>query len=142
MGQVLSTVAFHFGGLLVTAHLPEDAGAEEDSDDFVGLIRYVEGSVVSVFLRKREEGVKVSIRSRGGVSAQNIALKLGGGGHVPAAGATLKGLDLDQAYERVLGPSGRSSRGRGTSRGVPEERGMGEEEGATSSPGSTRRRWR
>ena len=40
--------------------------------------------------------------SRGGVSAQNIALKLGGGGHVPAAGATLKGLDLDQAYERVL----------------------------------------
>ena len=102
MGKVLSTVAFHFGGLLVTAHLPEDAGAEEDSDDFVGLIRYVEGSVVSVFLRKREEGVKVSIRSRGGVSAQNIALKLGGGGHVPAAGATLKGLDLDQAYERVL----------------------------------------
>jgi bifunctional oligoribonuclease and PAP phosphatase NrnA len=67
MGQVLSTVAFHFGGLVVTAHLPEDAQrTEEDSDDFVGLIRYVEGSVVSVFLRRREEGVKVSIRSRGG----------------------------------------------------------------------------
>jgi len=50
MGQVLSTVAFHFGGLVVTAHLPEDAQpTEEDSDDFVGLIRYVEGSVVSVF---------------------------------------------------------------------------------------------
>jgi phosphoesterase RecJ-like protein len=103
MGQVLSTVAFHFGGLVVTAHLPEDAQrTEEDSDDFVGLIRYVEGSVVSVFLRKREEGVKVSIRSRGGVSAQNIALRLGGGGHVPAAGATLKDVDLDRAYEMVL----------------------------------------
>jgi len=103
MGQVLSTVAFHFGGLLVTAHLPEEAvKGEEDSDDFVGLIRYVEGSVVSVFLRRREEGVKVSIRSRGGVSAQNIALRLGGGGHVPAAGATLKGVDLDRAYEMVL----------------------------------------
>jgi Exopolyphosphatase-related proteins len=103
MGQVLSTVAFHFGGLVVTAHLPEDAQrTEEDSDDFVGLIRYVEGSVVSVFLRRREEGVKVSIRSRGGVSAQNIALRLGGGGHVPAAGATLKDVDLDRAYEMVL----------------------------------------
>ncbi len=103
MGQVLSTVAFHFGGMVVTAHLPEDAQpTEEDSDDFVGLIRYVEGSVVSVFLRRREEGVKVSIRSRGGVSAQNIALRLGGGGHVPAAGATLKDVDLDRAYEMVL----------------------------------------
>jgi phosphoesterase RecJ-like protein len=62
----------------------------------------VEGSVVSVFLRRREEGVKVSIRSRGGVSAQNIALRLGGGGHVPAAGATLKDVDLDRAYGMVL----------------------------------------
>jgi len=136
MGKVLSTVAFHFGGLLVTAHLPAAASPsgehraasplgehreaqavasrreqqvasrreqqEEDSDDFVGLIRYAEGSVVAAFLRQREEGVKVSIRSRAGVSAQNIAIKLGGGGHVPAAGATLKGLDLEAAYERLL----------------------------------------
>jgi phosphoesterase RecJ-like protein len=102
MGQVLSTVAFHFGGLLVTAHLPEEAAPEEDSDGFVGLIRYAEGSVVAAFLRRREEGVKVSLRSRGGVSAQNIALRLGGGGHVPAAGATLKDVDLDRAYELLL----------------------------------------
>ncbi|WP_117238169.1 DHH family phosphoesterase [Thermus sediminis] len=102
LGQVLSTLALHFGGLLVTAHLPEEAAPEEDSDGFVGLIRYVEGSVVSAFLRRREEGVKVSLRSRGGVSAQNIALRLGGGGHVPAAGATLQGVDLDRAYEMVL----------------------------------------
>jgi len=102
MGQVLSTVAFHFGGLLVTAHLPEEAAPEEDSDGFVGLIRYAEGSVVAAFLRRREEGVKVSLRSRGGVSAQNIALRLGGGGHVPAAGALLQGVDLDRAYEMVL----------------------------------------
>ena len=102
MGKVLSTVEFHFGGLLVTAHLPAEAQAEEDSDDFVGVIRYAEGSVVAAFLRQREEGVKVSIRSRAGVSAQNIAIKLGGGGHVPAAGATLKGLDLEAAYERLL----------------------------------------
>jgi phosphoesterase RecJ-like protein len=102
MGQVLSTVAFHFGGLLVTAHLPEEAAPEEDSDGFVGLIRYAEGSVVAAFLRRREEGVKVSLRSRGGVSAQNIALRLGGGGHVPAAGALLQGVDLDRAYELLL----------------------------------------
>ncbi|HEU4742089.1 MAG TPA: bifunctional oligoribonuclease/PAP phosphatase NrnA [Meiothermus sp.] len=103
MGKVLSTVEFHFGGLLVTAHMPPGLnGGEEDSDDFVGTIRYAEGSQVAVFLRERGPDTKLSIRSRGGVSAQNIAVKLGGGGHVPAAGATLRGMGLSDAYGRLL----------------------------------------
>ncbi len=101
MGAVLSTVGFHFDGLLVTAHMPSEVTVE-DSDDFVGIIRYAEGSQIAVFLREREEGVKLSIRSRGGVSAQAVAVKLGGGGHVPAAGATLRGVTLDEAYRQVL----------------------------------------
>jgi len=101
MGAVLSTVQFHLGDLLVTAHMPSDV-VVEDSDDFVGLIRYAEGSQIAVFLREREDGVKLNIRSRGGVSAQAVAVKLGGGGHVPAAGATLRGVTLDQAYQKVL----------------------------------------
>ncbi|WP_027881205.1 DHH family phosphoesterase [Meiothermus rufus] len=102
MGAVLSTVEFHFGGLLVTAHMPPGVSVE-DSDDFVGLIRYAEGSQIAVFLREREEGVvKLSIRSRGGLSAQAVAVRLGGGGHVPAAGATLRGVTLAQAYPQVL----------------------------------------
>ncbi len=103
LAQVLQTLTPHFGGLLVTAHLPEGVElAEEDSDAFVGAIRYVEGSVVAVYLRRRAQGVKVSIRSRGGVSAQNIALALGGGGHFAAAGANLEGLGLEGAYPLVL----------------------------------------
>ncbi|GEM87477.1 DHH family phosphoesterase [Meiothermus granaticius] len=101
LGQVMETVRFHFGGLLVTAHLP--AGLEvEDSDDFVGQIRYAEGAQIAVFLRERPEGVKLSIRSRGGVSAQAVAVSLGGGGHVPAAGATLRAMGLEAAYLRLL----------------------------------------
>lgn len=120
LGKVLSTVEFHFGGLLVTAHLPPGANGqnggdalpspsdprgvagEEDSDDFVGTIRYAEGSLVAVFLRQRGPDTKLSIRSRGRVSAQNIAVKLGGGGHVPAAGATLRGVGLSDAYGKLL----------------------------------------
>lgn len=101
MGAVLSTVQFHFNDLLVTAHMPSDVKVE-DSDDFVGNIRYAEGSQIAVFLREREDGVKLNIRSRGGVSAQAVAVKLGGGGHVPAAGATLRGVALEQAYQKVL----------------------------------------
>jgi phosphoesterase RecJ-like protein len=95
-------VGFHFGGLLVTAHMPSEVTVE-DSDDFVGMIRYAEGCQIAVFLREREEGVvKLNIRSRGGVSAQAVAVKLGGGGHVPAAGATLRGVTLEEAYQKVL----------------------------------------
>ncbi|TBH20164.1 DHH family phosphoesterase [Thermus thermamylovorans] len=103
LAAVLATLGFHYGGLLVTAHLPEGLDLpEEDADGFVGVIRYAEGAVVAAYLRRRGEGVKVSLRSRGGVSAQNIALRLGGGGHVPAAGATLEGVDLEEAYRRLL----------------------------------------
>lgn len=103
MGKVLSTVKFHFGNKLVTAHIPTGAdGGEEDSDDFVGIIRYAEGSELAIFFKPRGPDTKLSIRSRGEVSAQAIAVKLGGGGHVPAAGATLRGMRLEQAYERVL----------------------------------------
>ncbi|RIH84766.1 DHH family phosphoesterase [Calidithermus roseus] len=101
LAKVLSTIQFHFGGLVVTAHMPP-GDYEDDSDDYVGQIRYAEGSQLAVFLRQRGEDVKVSLRSRGGVSAQAIAVKLGGGGHVPAAGATLRGMTLEQAYPKVL----------------------------------------
>ena len=101
LGAVMGTVQFHFGGLLVTAHMP--AGMDiEDSDDFVGQIRYAEGAQIAVFLRERENGTKISIRSRGGVSAQAGAVALGGGGHVPAAGATLRGMGLEAAYAQIL----------------------------------------
>jgi phosphoesterase RecJ-like protein len=114
MGRVLSTVRFHFGGKLVTAHMPPGAdGNEEDSDDFVGTIRYAEGSELAIFFKPRGENTKLSIRSRGEVSAQAVAVKLGGGGHVPAAGATLRGMGLEQAYERVLEVVGEELKAKG-----------------------------
>ncbi len=47
------------------------------------------GFDVAVMVKDYGDRVKVSLRSRGGVSAQNVAVQLGGGGHVPAAGATV-----------------------------------------------------
>jgi phosphoesterase RecJ-like protein len=74
--------------------------SDGDSDDFVGLIRYAEGTLVAALLKERDEGVKLSVRSRGGVSAQAICRELGGGGHVAAAGATVAG-DMDEALRQL-----------------------------------------
>jgi phosphoesterase RecJ-like protein len=106
LGRVMRTVEFPFGGLAVMAQLRPEMRAdlpasEDDSSDYVGLIRYAEGSKVALFLREVDDGTKVSARARDDVSAQAICLELGGGGHVAAAGAKLA-LGFDEARVRVL----------------------------------------
>lgn len=105
LGRVMSTVRFELGGQLVTADVTEamrdGLDGDDDSDDFVGLIRYAEGSRVAALLKEREGHVKLSVRARDGVSAQAICVELGGGGHVAAAGAKVEG-DLAAARERLL----------------------------------------
>jgi phosphoesterase RecJ-like protein len=68
------------------------AGAEwDDVESYVNTIRSAQGTELACLFKDYGSQVKVSLRSRGRVSAQNIAVALGGGGHVPAAGATVQG---------------------------------------------------
>lgn len=106
LGAVMGTVRFDLGGRLVTARLTNamrDATSQtdDDSDDFVGIIRYAEGAVVAALFKERDDHIKVSVRTRPGVSAQAICVGLGGGGHVVAAGASLATMDFDEA-ERLF----------------------------------------
>ncbi len=106
LGKVMSTIEFPFDGLVVMAHLTHEMEAEvpksdDDSNDYVGLIRYAEGAKIAIFLKGREDHTKVSIRTRDGVSAQAICHELGGGGHVAAAGAKINET-LDKATPMVL----------------------------------------
>lgn len=107
LGRVMQTVRFALDGQLVmadyTADMRADAeAADDDSDDFVGIIRYAEGVLVAALLKERGPDVKVSVRTRDGVSAQAICVELGGGGHVAAAGATIRGVDMDEARRRLV----------------------------------------
>jgi phosphoesterase RecJ-like protein len=111
LGWVMNTVAFPLAGLVATADVTLDmrdklADSEDDSDDFVGQIRYAEGVQLAILFKERrsQDGskhVKISVRSRGQVSAQAICVALGGGGHVAAAGATIN-APLAQAKTQVL----------------------------------------
>ncbi len=106
LAKVLTTLEFPLGGLVAMAALTQQMSeaqgpSDDDSDDFVGTIRYAEGTQVAVFLKEREDHVKVSVRSRGEASAQAICLKLGGGGHVAAAGAKVF-AGLQETRRKVL----------------------------------------
>lgn len=107
LARVMGTVRYRLDGRAVlidlTLAMRAAAAADgDDADDFVQQVRYAEGTIVAAILKERPEGVKVSVRSRAGASAQRICVALGGGGHVAAAGATLPGVDLAAAEERLL----------------------------------------
>ena len=107
LGAVMDTLELPFGGratlATVTLAMKERfQGANDDSDDYVGVIRYVEGSQVAIMLKEHEDAVKISVRARAPISAQAICIELGGGGHVAAAGAKLVGVTLEDAKRQVL----------------------------------------
>ena len=106
LAAVLATTRFELGGALVTieqsAALRSALAGDDDSDDFVGLVRYAEGTRIAAYLREHDGGVKISLRSRPGVSARSVAQALGGGGHEVAAGARLSGATLTEAHARLV----------------------------------------
>jgi len=112
LGAVMDTLELPFDGRASMAMVTLDMKSrfhegEDDSDDYVGMIRYVDGVEVAALLKQKEDAVKVSVRARAPVSAQAICVELGGGGHVAAAGAKLAGSDLMAARDRVLQAIGR-----------------------------------
>ncbi|MBB6097020.1 phosphoesterase RecJ-like protein [Deinobacterium chartae] len=94
LGSVLRTVEYGMNDLVVSAHVNEamlqEVGAGwEEVESFVSVIRSAEGTELAALFKDFGDHVKLSLRSRGRVSAQNIAVACGGGGHVAAAGATM-----------------------------------------------------
>jgi phosphoesterase RecJ-like protein len=75
------------------------------SEDLEGLVDYpreLEGVEVGLLFRELEDGnVKISLRSNRYVDVNALARSVGGGGHVRASGALMRG-SLEQVRERVV----------------------------------------
>lgn len=79
------------------------AARENDMEGLSPLPRQIEGVWIGVMLReKKTGGYKVSFRSGNHANASAVALLLGGGGHVAAAGCTLEPCSLEEATAQVL----------------------------------------
>lgn len=76
--------------------------ASEEFEGIAGLSVQVEGIMVGIIIREKEAGkFKISMRSASEVDVSEICRKLGGGGHVKAAGCTLEGR-LEDVKLRLL----------------------------------------
>lgn len=73
----------------------------DSTEGFIDLIRVIESVEVAVLVKCVEEGIcRVSMRSKG-VDVNAVAMQFGGGGHIRAAGCTLK-MTLAEAKAALL----------------------------------------
>ncbi len=107
MGGVLSQLNYELQGLLawfvITQEMITKANAtNQDVDGFSDLVRSIKGVEIALMIHeKSEESCRINFRSKGNVIVNDIAKKLGGGGHAFAAGAMVPGT-LGDVSEKVL----------------------------------------
>ncbi len=105
--RTLSRVEFHKDGRIavswVTAQDLEELDArKEDAENFINYWKNVETVNVAVLFKSFEDDTtRVSLRSDASFDSAAFLRQFGGGGHAPAAGATLD-MPLEQAKETLL----------------------------------------
>jgi len=108
LGELLKVLDISDDGRVASWHLTEEmaarAGARpEDSENMIDHIRGIEGVVVAAFFEELPDGkVRLSLRSKDArFDASALCGQFGGGGHIMAAGARLRG-PVTEARTRVL----------------------------------------
>lgn len=107
LGQVLASALIMEDGRLAYVALPltwiqQHGVCPDDLRDTVNTLLEVQGVEVAVMLKESEDGtIRVSLRSKGEAVVNGAAMRLGGGGHIYASGATIPG-PLDEAERRVM----------------------------------------
>lgn len=95
LSQVLSTMDFFHKDRLVFLHIKSkdlyEKGLDiDDSRDLVDMIMDIESVEVAAVIREDEaSSFKVSFRSKGRITVNDLAESLGGGGHMFSAGASV-----------------------------------------------------
>jgi phosphoesterase RecJ-like protein len=109
-GYVLNNINLASAGRIAYIGLDAETLARynttpKDLHAFSNLAQEIKGVQVSIFAVEADEGqVKLSFRSDGSVPVNSVAAEFGGGGHLPAAGATVYGQltpVLKQAVNKV-----------------------------------------
>jgi len=104
-GDALSSVQLFMGGraaicCVASADYAKRNSLPSDMENFVNQLLRIKGVKIALFVSEHEGKIKLSIRTRAPYIARHIASMFGGGGHINAAGAGLKG-ELCAAVEEL-----------------------------------------
>ena len=106
LGNVIQKLNYDCGGDLVWFALNHDMikevnGSNQDFDGFTDFFRGIKGVEVSLMLYDLQGKVRLSFRSKGKYRVNEIAKKMGGGGHPFAAAALVEG-EFSEVKSTVL----------------------------------------
>lgn len=95
-GEIIQRAEFFLQGKVCICYLPEEAfetcgAVEEDAEGITDFLRNIEGVEVGIFVKNREDMLKISMRAKNYVDVASIAADFNGGGHIRAAGASFSG---------------------------------------------------
>lgn len=111
--QVLDNMEFFYDSRCSVIYLTNDmvnqANAKDgDVDGLASIPRQIEGVVVGVTMREKEDNIfKISVRTDGKIDASKICAEFGGGGHPAAAGCTISG-GLQKAKSEIVKAIGKA----------------------------------
>lgn len=97
LGRCLMESLLVLGGKVVVASISRKEldfyhASPSDCDGIIDQLRITKGTEVAIFIYETDTlEYKVSLRSNGKVNVSQIAVYFGGGGHIKAAGATMRG---------------------------------------------------
>ncbi|MBE0643027.1 MAG: bifunctional oligoribonuclease/PAP phosphatase NrnA [Bacteroidetes bacterium] len=106
LGMILAGIERHCDGrvsvLGVTTDMFVQTGTTvEDVENIVNMGLAIRGVEATALLTEFDGHIKVSFRSRGSITVNDIAGAFGGGGHRLAAGAMVEGVAFSELKERV-----------------------------------------
>ena len=106
--RLISSISVENNGKIAIGLLTsDDFAAEEcigsDSENFVDIVRSIRDVEIAAFLRHPEPSapVNLSLRTKEPYDAAAICAKLGGGGHIRAAGASVAGATIDEVAAKL-----------------------------------------
>ena len=107
LGNVIQKLNFDCNGELLRFSLNNDMvkevdGTNQDFDGFTDFFRGIQGVEIALMLYDLKGKVRLSFRSKGKYKVNNVAKKMGGGGHPFAAAALVDG-EFSDVKSTVLG---------------------------------------
>lgn len=107
LGEVLAGLRVAHEGRLcaftVTRDMFQRTGtAEIDTDAFVPMTLTIGGVQIGLMFTELDDSIKINFRSRGSVPVNRLAQEFGGNGHQNAAGARVRGVELDPLRRDVI----------------------------------------
>lgn len=107
LGHMLQNVKVSAGGQVAWLEMSLEVrkkhlASSDDTQSFMNLLLLLKDAEVVCFFREEDDAhVRVSIKSKGRVVVNRVAIELGGGGHEYAAGLSLS-VPIDKAVEAVV----------------------------------------